>query len=145
MKTILTQQEIIESNKSIAEFIDLTPHNMFPDELQAPDNFAWMAINVNINADYQKEYNEFKGFEYLFKFHSSFDWLMPVVEKIESLGFQFDIIGRLLPNSKEKMHFIWLWDDNQEIHIECPEMETKKEAIYIGCIEFIKWYNNKNK
>jgi len=117
----MTQEEIIEGNKLIAKFIDLTPHNMFPDELQAPFGFEWIATNVNIRAMYAKEDNEFTSFEDLFLFHSSWDWLIPAVSKItrneefieqENREYILDIIGYG--------------------HIE---------DVFEAVIEFIKWYN----
>ena len=78
----MSEQEILDSNKLIAEFIELTPHDLFPDELQASGEFSWMAVIVNIKTNYAKECNEFNCFEDFFEFHSSWDWLMPVIEKI---------------------------------------------------------------
>lgn len=88
----MTQEEIIEGNKLIAKFIDLTPHNMFPDELQAPFGFEWIATNVNIRAMYAKEDNEFTSFEDLFLFHSSWDWLMPVCIKLGMIFVNTNIV-----------------------------------------------------
>ena len=65
------------------------------------------------------------------------DWesIMKVVEKIESL----------LPDDsfvtiEHKSCWIPIYDDEQPFGIECRE-ETKKQAVYNACIEFIKWYN----
>ena len=70
----MNKKEIIENNKLIAEFVGLVPHSMFPDELSATGEFSWMAVRVNVTADYQKEDKEFISFEDLFEFHSSWDW-----------------------------------------------------------------------
>ena len=73
------------------------------------------------------------------KYHLDWNWLMEVVEKIESL----------LPNDsfvtiEHKSCWIPIYDDEQPFGIECRE-ETKKQAVYNACIEFIKWHNeNKN-
>ena len=63
------------------------------------------------------------------KFHSNWNWLMEVVEKIESLGYSVDIkkdyvliIGKHLPNIMERLN-------------------SRKENVYNACAEFIKWYN----
>ena len=71
------------------------------------------------------------------KFHSNWNWLMEVVEKIESLGYWIEILGGVhnvcrigITNNIED--FIYL--DN----------ETKIEAVYMAVVEFIKWYNEKS-
>ena len=66
------------------------------------------------------------------KYNSSWDWLMPVVEKIESLGFRVEIIGltcSIYTNSEEN------------IYVDEPAM-TKTEATWQAVVEFIKWYNS---
>jgi len=88
------------------------------------------------------------------KFHSSWDWLMPVVEKIESL--QLGNIKNLLPDDE---HFnccpgVEMDRDYCNIYIQADMRlvdnfienlaNTKLEATYITIIEFIEWYN-KNK
>ena len=69
------------------------------------------------------------------KYHLDWNWLMQVVEKIESL----------LPDDsfvtiEHKSCWIPIYDDEQPFGIECRE-ETKIQAVYNACIEFIKWYN----
>jgi len=65
-------------------------------------------------------------------YNGSWDWLMPVVEKIESLGFRVEIIGltcSIYTNSEEN------------IYVDEPAM-TKTEATWQAVVEFIKWYNS---
>ena len=61
------------------------------------------------------------------RFHSSWDWLMPVVKKISRLYDQ------------EPEHL-----DEYEAVIRIPIIETM-ENIYKAVVEFIKWYNTKLK
>ena len=59
-----------------------------------------------------------------FKYHSSWDWLMPVVEKIESSKREedeFDIFGNCVQVG-----------DNEFVG------KTKIEAVYMAVVEFIK-------
>jgi hypothetical protein len=65
------------------------------------------------------------------KYHKSWDWLMPVVEKIETLKFSVMVIGKYT-------------------RIQCPHpykefatdiCETKIQSVYKAVVEFIKWYN----
>lgn len=64
------------------------------------------------------------------KFNSSWDWLIPVVEKIESLGFRIEIVKHIC---RLKI--------NDNINIVFSENMTKIESVYFTVIEFIKWYN----
>lgn len=69
------------------------------------------------------------------KFNSSWDWLMPVVEKIESLGYLVDIksMGCKLIGCG--------YSSVELIHIEESNSNNKIEAVCNAVIEFIKWYN----
>jgi hypothetical protein len=68
------------------------------------------------------------------QYDTSWDWLMPAVEKIESLEFTFVI-------------------DNNEANIlsdvDCDkgllilkQYPTKIQSVYAAVVEFIKWYNS---
>ena len=75
------------------------------------------------------------------QYNSSWDWLIPVVEKIESLGFKFEIW--------KNNYSIQQFQENTEEYIEMLYQygyfkRTKQEAVYQGVIEFIKDYNSKN-
>jgi hypothetical protein len=67
------------------------------------------------------------------KFHESFDWLMPVVDKIETLNFDVQVGSGCLCR---------IWDIEggrlEEIELSYP---TKLESTYQAVVEFIKWYN----
>ena len=68
------------------------------------------------------------------KFHNDWNWLMQVVEKIESIGFWVEILGGVhnvcqIGTTNEENSFIYLDD------------EVKIEAVYNACIKFVKWYN----
>jgi hypothetical protein len=159
METKMTREEIKSGNALIAEFVDLTPHGMFSNELQAPDEFGWMAVRVNVAADYLKEDGEFESFEHLFEFHSSWDWLMPVVEKIENIdirnnGYDFPKV-KLMGDHCEIFTFAtyrgtsFYWKKYYSItgtfHNHPNQCESKIEAVYKAVVEFIKWYNEKIK
>ena len=113
--------DTIEKNKIIAEFMGYKKNTPSKDFFQHPT-----------------EKNRYDRIEFL-SYNSNWNWLMEVVEKIESL----------LPDDsfvtiEHKSCWIPIYDDEQPFGIECRE-ETKKQAVYNACIEFIKWYNeNKN-
>ena len=126
-------KELIEKySVVIAEFMGYE----FIDESIGYDNYGWW-----IKDKYHKEINALRNPYFLcmsnngLKYHSSWDWLMPVVEKIESLNYEF-IIFRTTANINR--------GESQEFPYY--QGETKKEAAYKAVVEFIKWYNqNKQK
>ena len=101
----------------------------------------------------------------LLKYHSSWDWLMPVVEKIEKLGtsrimnrpilsyFDINHAHIKLSWSKDNKYQLflevlpeWAAGHNPGTHKEykiigVPAYSTRKGALYIAVVEFIKWYN----
>lgn len=74
------------------------------------------------------------------KYHESWDWLMPVVEKIESIeNYSVDI------TKGYTRIFICLNTEDRYRHgnqIAYCSILNKIEATYIAVIKFIKWYNN---
>ena len=82
---------------------------------------------------YKVEFPFKTGFlrEYELKFDTSWDWLMPVVEKIEkSGGIYVDMSGKTCTIGQIR----------DDLKLEAWAM-TKLEATYIVVVEFIKWYN----
>ena len=71
-------------------------------------------------------------------YHNSWDWLMPVIEKIENSKecFSFEI--------KESFVFISSNGHNFIHHWNYSEYSSKIEAVYMAVIDFIKWYNDEN-
>ena len=103
----------MKDNKLIAEFMDYT-HVLLP-------------VSV--------------GLEYYFgdemEYHSSWDWLMPVVEKIFSLGYDYEIKPRYMV-IKERL-------SSEVLVSKCFVYDkSQKEIIYDAVVEFINEYN-KNK
>lgn len=73
------------------------------------------------------------------KYHSSWCWLMAVVEKIESLRYDTNITNKQIVISNL---FGSAMNGNIPKFRYCSDMEeTKLIATYKGVIEFIKWYN----
>lgn len=108
-----------ENNKLIAEFMGYKP---------APCNngFAW-DIGVSIPAKYHLYPIQgmliTKECHYL-KFNSSWDWLMPVVAKIEQIPDIYDI---------------------EEFLLIRDELCTARiEIVYTTVVDFIKWYNQQS-
>ena len=102
----MTQEEI-EGNKLIADFMGL-----------------WKGIDC-----YEYSKDVCYGFKDL-KYHSSWEWLMPVVEKIEKIkGVRIFIKG----NRCEIF--------NYGFEMGSPLSVYKIESVWLAVVAFIKWYN----
>jgi hypothetical protein len=98
------------------------------------------------------------------KYHSSWDWLMPVIEKIvknkellnkpcntlgyEKINFQLEYDGYYRKWDSIIYGELFYWDEKAIGHtIEIPhkriEGKTNIEAAYLAVVQFIKWYNQK--
>ena len=120
-----------ENNKIIAEFMGLNKTKMFFN-LKSGNYVKKETDDCDIKVVdvYLKNNKPITNFYY----HSDWNWLMEVVEKIESLGYWVEILGGMhnvcsigLTNNIES--FIYL------------DSESKIEAVYNAVVEFIKWYN----
>ena len=86
-----------------------------------------------------KSYDEYEMSN--LKYHSSWDWLMGVVEKIEELGYDTGICGVMINGERltEVMFSPVQKDSKIEIHSRQPI--PKIELTWQSVIQFIKWYN----
>lgn len=104
-----------ENNKLIAEFLDF---------VESPTTKKY----------WTKRSSEGFGIGELvdLKFHTDWNWLMEAVEKIESLGYDVFINTTVCR----------ITDCGQtDFEIEEFTNNSKIEAVYNACVEFIKWYN----
>jgi len=72
------------------------------------------------------------------KYHTSWDWLMPVVEKIEMLGYTFE-------KNYQKIDGDWqsLIVKGNDILFQEFNRDSKLSTCYV-VVEFIQWYKNQN-
>ncbi len=118
-----------EENKLIAEFMGWTQ------QMDVTERFygAWFDEN-NI----RKAWSEYQGNEPLL-FDSSWDWLMPVVEKIEGMGCIVEIWLSLGKGCKiVKGSF-----KTPLITIANTESNSTIKAVYEAVVDFINWHNKK--
>ena len=132
---VMEKEEVIKNNILISEFLsrrgkirkDLFWINGISGHISG---LAWFKTNES-------------------KYHSSWDWLMPVVEKIETMGYQVDLLSRKLPielSATDKDHTCLIWNDEHTVKVtEVGSVISKHDAAYNGVIDFIKWYNKNNK
>jgi len=140
----MKDQEITQNNKLIAEF-------MHPEMLDViKEHKKGNVKGIDIDGDMIIKMSLFMGNYELLKFHSSWDWLMPVVEKIENLK-----LGNLTFNNDPYLNCcveieiiishcnIHLYADMKAYKdlINVKNETTKLNGTYKAVIEFIKWYN----
>lgn len=84
------------------------------------------------------------------QYHTSWEWLMPVVEKIETIQLPTPSMVKIkveISGTSCRIHK-GTWNDNREGFIskyfQPDEKGSKTESTYKAIVEFIKWYN-KNK
>lgn len=72
------------------------------------------------------------------KFHKSWNWLMPVLQKIESIDYDTLISNFQVTISVDSKNItnIFIGDASNTV-------ETKLQAVYKAVVEFIEWYNKK--
>lgn len=66
------------------------------------------------------------------EYHSNWNWLMQVVEKIESLGNDVLITSNYIQIA---------YNQGEEFIVIELEGNIKIFSVYNACIKFIKWYN----
>lgn len=115
----LTKQ-VIEGNTLIARFMELPEHE------DTDDNLMFEYIEDNLW--YPKD----------LKYHSSWAWLMPVVETIDRIGFDVQI-SRISVKISEILD-----NENPIVSLVCGDISKKIEIVWLAVIEFITWYNSKN-
>jgi hypothetical protein len=148
-------KNLTESNKLIAEFMNM--------ELLPKGEGLWYIVNK----DHRIQFNENRHILqlHMMGFHENWNWLMPVVDKIEMDQWNFTKTG-IYERHVEKFNgkisangdiFVsyddrdefkgWFWLTSLQswptINIKESETraKTRLEAVYLAVIEFIKWYN----
>lgn len=114
---MLTQEEILKGNEAIALFMGLS--------------YCKDSLKGSCSVPSLSE----------LKFATSWDWLMPVVEMIETTAFandvyyDFNIIGGC--------QVLVISQDGDEVVAESEK--TKILSVYVAVLKFIKWHEtNKN-
>lgn len=144
----MNSTEILEGNKLIANFLGWKTFSRY---------HSWKCKNV-IQYDQslldEPYINENDGYLYEGSelFHSSWDWLMPVVEKIEHLYEDkhklplFEITSHncnfaLTHPMEFKQWIVGCFPESREK----VKANSKIEAAWIVAVEFIKWFNKQQK
>ena len=110
--------ETTENNKLIAEFMGYETY----------EHTGSVVIRLEENNGFSDTFGHVHT-----KYHLSWDWLMPVVEKIEAMGYPNETIG--------KSSTFYKGDSTTKIWNDEFIGKTKQEAICQAVVEFIKLYN----
>lgn len=116
-----------EKNRLIAEFMSV---NTNPNGTFELPQFG----TIRPNGYFQTEFN----YEQL-KFHTSWDWLMPVVDKIEDMR---DENNGCLFNVSTIQTWTEIIDCRTSDTIAEGDAETKIQSVFDAVVEFIKWHNS---
>lgn len=87
------------------------------------------------------------------KYHTSWDWLMPVIEKIESIPIVENVriaesfVNIQVVNKDGISHttFQIFYTNNGRYFKQEDDLETKIQAVYQAVTQFIQWYNLNDK
>ena len=129
-------ENIIENNKIIAEFLDWEFDDL-------SETFETPFLKLVDPQAFGDEQFSCKLQDFELEFHSDWNWLMSVVEKIENLQ---DENNCAIYNVQIEQSFTEIIDNHtSETIIYDIDADSKIEAVYNTVIEFIKWYNEQNK
>ena len=107
----MEKETIKENNKLIGEFMgDIFKTNFTVGSDLVPEGWLRKLNNMHYGN---------------LKYHSSWDWLMPVVEKCYSMD----------------EYFKYKEETERQFYPSGIELSTKIESVWFACVEFIKWYN----
>ncbi len=126
---------IIENNKMIAEFLDWE----FDDLSETFETPFLKLVDPHAFGDEQFSCR-LQDFE--LDFHTDCNWLIKVVEKIENLQ---DENSCAIYNVRIEQCFVEIIINHISETIVEVDSNSKIQAVYQACVEFIKWYNEQNK
>jgi len=121
---------IIEQNKLIAEFMG----GLYTPSFELRKGEIWLPIQGICRYDTIEI-----GRGRTLKYHTSWDWIMPVIEEIEKHiyandeYYNFQILGGC--------YVIIISSHGNEL-VTSDNGQSKLECVYNACIEFIRWHNN---
>ena len=130
--------DIIENNKLIAQFMGL--ENYSTDNVIEEDKLRWV-LESDIN-----KYKSVLSKE--LKYDSDWNYLMPVIEKIEELKIEDQIEAGFVTiwSRKDGCTIEYKMYESSDFYVSTKVTTTKIKAVYDKVVQFIKWYNlNKDK
>jgi len=117
----MRKREILRNNKLIAQFMG--HYKKGEGILHFKEGFSNPYVTNNVED---------------IKYHSSWDWLMPVVIKIAQTGFLIGKEEKSIINALRTISILYNYVQDREA-ISYPLLN--KEDVYKGVVEYIKWLN----
>ena len=123
--------DIIESNKLIAEFMGMQHTSIgWYDYEEVMSEYACQMVGGNTFEELQ--------------YDRSWDWLMPVVDRIETFNFKVDGV-----TTSADVHIVYgdcrIVDEDGgglfEFYSHSTDSGDKLQATYDSVVKFIEWYN----
>lgn len=127
----MTDKQRLEGNGLIAEFMDFGNTDGNLARKISPKGFRKYATEKD-----------------LLSYHRNWEWLMPVVEKIESLGYIVNIYGHQGAYTEVRISEAGIKKNGGKISFQMTGLNgagTKKEAIFLSVVDFINWYKKHGK
>ena len=127
-------KNIVENNTLLAEFL-----NWEFDDLS--ETFETPFLKLVEPQAFGDEQFSCKLQDFELEFHSDWNWLMQVVEKIHSMqsyGVLINPNGTYIQDEDDKV--ICMTFKNEEVNGEIIS-SSNIEATFNCCVEFVKWYN----
>ena len=129
-------KNIVENNKLIAEFM-----GVFDKILSTGNIHSWSDAPFYYTTEDTRE-KVIENISKYSKYNKDWSWLMRVVEKIENLQ---DENNCAIYNVQIEQCFVEIIINHTSETIVEVDSNSKIQAVYQACVEFIKWYNELNK
>lgn len=132
----MSEKEIIEGNKLIAEFMGGKYYDAW-------ENKFYHSASPHYYFDVQSLYLKDKVKKEL-KYHASWNWLMRVVEKIEQVRVKSSATYNSdhYFNVRVSQGYVEIEGTTEKIFRNTSIEGTKIKALWLAIGEFIKWYNS---
>jgi len=131
--------DIISGNKVIAEFMGYRFYDKQTDPIWPGWRKEWKKEWENKKRNIDDDVFLCKRHRDL-KYHSSYDWLMPVVQRIEDLGYYVKVSGFSGSTDLE------ISEKGLGLNLICQNFigvsgaESKIDVIWLGVVDFIRYY-----
>jgi hypothetical protein len=130
------KKEIIERNKLIAEFMNLEYDGYWQAKTHGREDITVHELRLD-GLSYEYHHIDDNGDkETDLPFHQLWEWLMPVIDTIETMGI--DNVGEpycvIMPYQFEVR-------EGNNVILHTRKTTTKINMVWKGVVEFIKWYN----
>lgn len=136
----MTKQEILENNQLIAEFMEFNPCKVYnykgkQYDYYLPNGFELIKeVETTIESNWCEILEEQDNcFIEDLKFHKSWDWLIPVIQKLLTLKLKEIVPSDLDISYVRNKHYLSV---NNLLDIN---------VLFKNVVEFIEWYNKKHK